>query len=431
MSLFAIANMSGAAYRAAVNAALQSLAGVNAGLSEPSDLYAYMLWLETPASGRKLLWMRNSANSAWIGLGEYNAGVLGPDFFTVAQDTPDMTVYVQAGKIPTASRTVVSHAAQSSATLSAPGSNSWKVLICIDRETGDVSAVYGTAAASPADPEIPDGQIPVARVTIATGTTAITDAMIADLRGVVMFHAAVQDPRQTVEIFDDFVGARIDTANNMLASVLGWYANPGGTAAAIDNTEPSFSVGANPGVLTLDTGTDTSGVCYLAADASTVGSPGASVELGAGRVEVETLVRLEDLPSSGQDYELRFGLVDDLTAISTCDETVQMLIRDHNDTDWKVLTRSAATGSVTTPSVATVSTAADTWTRLRMVINAAGTQVDFYVGDTLMHSATTNIPVGAGKSMRPFLKLTKSAGTTARKVYCDYFRIRYALTARR
>jgi hypothetical protein len=52
----------GIEYRAAVNAALQALAGINSGPTEPTTTYAYQLWLDT--STNKLM-IRTADNSSW------------------------------------------------------------------------------------------------------------------------------------------------------------------------------------------------------------------------------------------------------------------------------------------------------------------------------------------------------------------------------
>ena len=62
---YAIANQSGAAFRADLNNALSAIASQNSGAAEPSTTFAYMRWADTTAGAMK---MRNGANSAWITL---------------------------------------------------------------------------------------------------------------------------------------------------------------------------------------------------------------------------------------------------------------------------------------------------------------------------------------------------------------------------
>ena len=62
---YAIANQSGAAFRADLNNALAAIVSQNSGAAEPSTTFAYMRWADTTAGVMK---MRNGANSAWITL---------------------------------------------------------------------------------------------------------------------------------------------------------------------------------------------------------------------------------------------------------------------------------------------------------------------------------------------------------------------------
>lgn len=69
-----VANGPGAAVRAAVNNALNSLVTNNSGSGAPSTTYAYMLWADTT---NDLLKIRNAANSAWITIGRLSLTNLG------------------------------------------------------------------------------------------------------------------------------------------------------------------------------------------------------------------------------------------------------------------------------------------------------------------------------------------------------------------
>ena len=71
---FVIDDADGATVRADINAALQALASCSLGTSAPGTTYPGLLWADTTNS---LLKMRNSANSAWITLGELDEAFLG------------------------------------------------------------------------------------------------------------------------------------------------------------------------------------------------------------------------------------------------------------------------------------------------------------------------------------------------------------------
>lgn len=71
-----IANQAFPAFRSDLNSALQALASLSSGATEPSTMYAYQLWADTTTG---LLKIRNAANSAWITIGtlaSVNLGLL-------------------------------------------------------------------------------------------------------------------------------------------------------------------------------------------------------------------------------------------------------------------------------------------------------------------------------------------------------------------
>lgn len=89
------------------------------------------------------------------------------------------------------------------------------------------------------------------------------------------------------------------------------------------------------------------------------------------------------------------------------------------------MTASGSSRSWTTTSVAV---SASTWYTLRMEINAAATQVDFYINNTLVKSETTNIPTVATGLMH---QIYKTVGTTARTADVDYVYFKQKYTTQR
>ena len=63
---YVIANANGATVRADINAVFLAVSSTNSGTSEPSTMYAFMLWVDTTTN---LIKLRNAANGAWITLG--------------------------------------------------------------------------------------------------------------------------------------------------------------------------------------------------------------------------------------------------------------------------------------------------------------------------------------------------------------------------
>lgn len=66
---YIIANQTAPAFRADLNNALQALASLSSGSSQPATTYANMLWYDT---GTNMLKMRTEADDAWITIGYFD-----------------------------------------------------------------------------------------------------------------------------------------------------------------------------------------------------------------------------------------------------------------------------------------------------------------------------------------------------------------------
>jgi hypothetical protein len=99
--------------------------------------------------------------------------------------------------------------------------------------------------------------------------------------------------------------------------------------------------------------------------------------------------------------------------------------------NWQAVTSSNSTRSWNGSASGSAVVTAGQWDRLKIVVNAAGTQADFYVNDTLRFSHTTNIPAAAGRELGFGWLLIKSVGTTARTVDFDYLMVEQDFTTAR
>jgi hypothetical protein len=97
-------------------------------------------------------------------------------------DTPDMRVQLDAGIVPAIDGLAAEIAAQQTAVLVAPAADPRNDIVWIGRATGAVGVAAGAEAAVPADPALPAGKVPVARVRLTVGMTEITNADLDDLR---------------------------------------------------------------------------------------------------------------------------------------------------------------------------------------------------------------------------------------------------------
>lgn len=149
------------------------------------------------------------------------------------------------------------------------------------------------------------------------------------------------------------------------------------------------------------------------------------MKLGGKPVVFETRIRIETLSTAAQTFIYWIGLTDSTFGTSATDPNNGVFIKytdngsgTGNNGKWEGVTRSAASPTAVASSSSVV---ANQWYKMRVSINAAGTQVDFYVDETLIGSSTTTIPTAY---LHPVLKLRKTNGTTNRTASADWFILR-------
>jgi hypothetical protein len=97
--------------------------------------------------------------------------------------------------------------------------------------------------------------------------------------------------------------------------------------------------------------------------------------------------------------------------------------------NWQCVTVANSVRTLTTTSTAVT---AGAWHKLRIEVNATGTSAAFYLNGTLLATHTTNIPTFA--NTRYFIVkqgIAKTAGITARTMFCDYIGYENILTTSR
>lgn len=149
----------------------------------------------------------------------------------------------------------------------------------------------------------------------------------------------------------------------------------------------------------------------------------ASMYFSDGATVWEGRVRVPTLSDATNRYQLVVGFIDTETAASQVDGA--FFAYDEGgvgnglaaSANWKAVT---ASNSVRSNSDTTIAVAAATWYRLRIEVNAAGTEAKFYIDGTLRATITTNIPNAASRQFGFGWLLIKSVGTTARTFDVDY-----------
>jgi hypothetical protein len=170
----------------------------------------------------------------------------------------------------------------------------------------------------------------------------------------------------------------------------------------------------HPGIWGLRTGATAAGRVFV------IGRVG-SFNIGVGGItRVGSWVRIPStLSDAVQEYVLRSGLFS-ISLPNTIDFGVGFEYQfDQNGGRWQGITDAAAESSLDTGITVVV----DTWYKLECEINAAGTEVDFFIDSVSVGTLSTaaNIPSGTGFNNFYNTHIMKLAGTTARDFFIDAY----------
>lgn len=171
---------------------------------------------------------------------------LGDAFAPHAQSSPDMTVRLDAGHVFDGV-TLTEVTAQSTGTITAPASDSRIDRIVVNRLTGVLSVVAGTASATPVAPAIPTGSAPVAQVLLASTSTVIENGMITDERD--LGGLGIPSSGGTLLNVQSFTSSGTYTpttgTTKVIVEVLGGGGSGGGCAATSSSQAAAASGGAS------------------------------------------------------------------------------------------------------------------------------------------------------------------------------------------
>ena len=222
-----------------------------------------------------------------------------------------------------------------------------------------------------------------------------------------------------VEYFNDFLGITTGTIHdgNLLI-----YTSSGTVSSS---TSPLTN---RQGIITLSTSTSATGRAGIG---TSTGATNQTMILGGGKILFETAVYIPTLSSPTERFQFMAGF--STTNNSTTISNGVLFVYDSAGVstggaaspNWQVMTARASTRSWTTTSTAVT---AATWYTLRAEINAAGSEVLFYINNTLVKTETTNIPTAAVGMMH---QIYKTVGTTARTADIDYIYFKQKYTTAR
>lgn len=142
----------------------------------------------------------------------------------------------------------------------------------------------------------------------------------------------------------------------------------------------------------------------------------ACIRFGKAEFDDEVAARVLNLSDGTDTFTVYLGFIDSATGDAT-DGVYWRYSHGINGGKWQCVTRSNSSESTADSGAAVV---ANTWYRLRIVVNAAGTSAAFYVDDSLVATITTNIPTAAGRETSWQARIEKSAGSNWRHMQVDW-----------
>lgn len=195
-----------------------------------------------------------------------------------------------------------------------------------------------------------------------------------------------------------------------LVGYAGW--GSGGSSANI-NSEAQAS-----GIMGVTTSTSSTGVRALTPNS-------ANLVFGEGQVVGQFRCRIPTLSTSGERFTVHVGFLDGESGGT--DGAYFRYVDNVSGGDWEACTESNNSITATDSTIA----ATTDWTNFQIVVNAAGSEVKFYINSTLVRTETLTIPTGATRATSFGFGIAKSVGTTQRDFYSDYIQVYKKFTTAR
>ena len=204
-------------------------------------------------------------------------------------------------------------------------------------------------------------------------------------------------------LFDDFLwSAEAVTASPF--ALVGFTGGAGGVAATFETTAPTDNT--YTGLFSAITGTGNNNNTR----AGLQGSNGNNRIMAGGGVQViEWRIRIPTLATVVTDFNIKVGL-QDTTALGDPANGIYLYYNYNiNSGKWRGVTRNASTSTNVDSASSTV--VAGTWYKLKFQVNAAGTNVEFFVNDVSIGSSTATIPTT--NAMRLMASIEKQGANSA------------------
>lgn len=191
------------------------------------------------------------------------------------------------------------------------------------------------------------------------------------------------------------------------------YGNSGAGSGIVTSDYGVNSTERALGVMSLNTGTTTTGAAWL-----WKGGGGGPKNIMFGTSNITWLWRsaLSAVSDGTNTYSVTLGFGESSNAKDQTDGAYFTYTHSASSGNWECVTASGGTRTTTNSGVA----ASTSYQQFRIAINDTGTQVLFYIDAALVATHTTNIPTTGTLFVG---NIVKTAGTTSRVLYNDYYKL--------
>lgn len=228
------------------------------------------------------------------------------------------------------------------------------------------------------------------------------------------------DPSTTLAFYEDFTSGGyfgtgvVSSENAWASSVLGTGALSAGGAGITSDTN-------HPGVMELKVSANNDGAGVVTGVfGSTVNKP---FFTGGGVLTYETLIYISALSNGTDNANVAVGIGNE-PSWSALANDLYFIYASSTSANW-IMSCSKASSSTQTASSTAVAAG---WTKLKFVVNAAGTSVEFFVNGASIGTVVSNIPVVA---LPAYTSYRKVLGTGAMYLGVDYIKIDKTFTSSR
>ena len=262
---------------------------------------------------------------------------------------------------------------------------------------------------------------------ITTGAiTAKTEETALDYNDMMLFYDDSETANNKVALETMAAGYNQPWFRNRRYTFFSDFINPIGTANGGSDLISTNSTGSTNNVATdnnVRVGLVRSTTGASATGRTSPSSASNCMRFGGGVWTYEVELDVTTLSTLAERFQLIVGFFDVQNAANQVDAAAFVYDEGGVSTgsaasaNWQTLCSQASTRTFFTTANAV---AAATWVNLKIIVNAAASQVDFYINDVLIKSETQNIPSGSGRELGFGWLLIKSIGSTARTVDFDY-----------